>query len=304
MNDISIIILNYNSSDFTIKCVESIIKHTAVSIKYDIIIVDNNSRIEEYDKIVYLDNAVNIKLIRSNVNLGFGGGNTLGYEYSNSKYIFFLNNDCELVNDNISILYNFMERNPNVALCSGQMYSPEMKLMKSVNYIPTLSLKLLGNSTLRYFKPEKYPSTKKEYFSPIKVESLAGASMFFRTEHFTNIGGFDLDYFLYCEEEDLAQELSKKDYDTYLVPEAKYIHHLSKSTELNYKSEREFFISLMHFFRKHNNILIYNLLKLFYFIKLLRKFYKSTKYIKLAFFVIAGASQKHSLRHEQTINKG
>jgi GT2 family glycosyltransferase len=300
MKDVSVIILNYNSSEFTLKCVESIITHTSHEIDYEIIVVDNNSTKNEYKKLLALDEIPTVKLVPSKINLGFSGGNTFGFQYSSGKYLFFLNNDCEFNNDNILYLSEFMKNNKSVGLCSGQMYSPDKKMMKSINYLPTLSLKILGNSTMRLFNKEKYPDYKCEYEEPIRVQCLAGASMFFDRKIFCEIGGFDLSYFLYCEEEDLAKALENYGYDVYLIPSAKFTHHLSKSTTLNYKSEREFYISLMYYFRKHNNYINYLFLKKFYFLKLLRKFYKAGKYAHLAFFVLMGAPQKKSLRYEQT----
>lgn len=299
MKDISVIILNYNSGDYTVKCAESILEKTSSELNYEIIIVDNNSKNDEYEKIKHLDNHENISVYRSKINLGFSGGNMFGYQFADAKYIFFLNNDCELVNDNLAILYDFMEKNPKTGLCAGQMYDADLKLMKSINYLPSLSLKVLGNSTMRLFKPENYPKMNLEYSKPLKVESLAGAAMFFRDKAFCEIGAFDLNYFIYCEEEDLGMKLKFADYQVHLIPEAKYIHYLSKSTGLNYKAEREFYISLMYFYRKYNNSPKYLALKFFYFIKLARKFYKDAKFLKLAFLALAGGPQKYSLRHEQ-----
>jgi len=304
MNDISIIILNYNSSEYTIKCIESIRRITNKSLKYEIIVVDNNSTTPEFNKMSYLQNFENIKILKSKINLGFSGGNTFGFQFTNSKYIYFLNNDCELINDNLYILYTFMEENNSVGLCSGQMYSADLKIMKTINYLPTISLKLFGNSTLRFINKDKYPNYKMEFDKPLKVESLAGASLFFRTKAFCKIGGFDLNYFLFCEEEEIGFKLKKNAIETYLVPEAKFIHYLSKSTNPSYKTEREFYISLMYYFRKNYKYPIYLGLKILYFFKLLRKFYKNIKYLKLSLFILLENGMVKSIRHEQSINCG
>lgn len=84
--------LNYNNSDDTIDCVESIRKKTKYK-NYEIIIVDNNSRKEEFEKLKNLK--VN-KLYRNNENLGFCGGNNLGIKISSGDYIVFLNNDTKV----------------------------------------------------------------------------------------------------------------------------------------------------------------------------------------------------------------
>ena len=45
--DLSIIIINFNTSKYTINCIESIISNTAKGIAYEIIVIDNNSKIED-----------------------------------------------------------------------------------------------------------------------------------------------------------------------------------------------------------------------------------------------------------------
>ena len=45
---VSIITINYNSSSFTIKLVESIFKNVSKLIDYEIIITDNSSKISDY----------------------------------------------------------------------------------------------------------------------------------------------------------------------------------------------------------------------------------------------------------------
>ena len=79
MNDkkfqVAIIILNYNSSDYTLDCVKSIRENSPKKITHQILIVDNNSSNEEYGKLNILSEQEDIKIIRSDVNLGFAGGN-------------------------------------------------------------------------------------------------------------------------------------------------------------------------------------------------------------------------------------
>ena len=48
MFDIAIILINYNSSQHTINCVQSILEKTSKSVSYQIIITDNCSEIADY----------------------------------------------------------------------------------------------------------------------------------------------------------------------------------------------------------------------------------------------------------------
>ena len=48
MIDVSCILINYNSSHYTIPCVKSIIENTENTIVYEIIVIDNASTLEDY----------------------------------------------------------------------------------------------------------------------------------------------------------------------------------------------------------------------------------------------------------------
>ena len=98
-NDVAIILINYNSSNYSIDCIESIISNTNNKLNYQIIVIDNASGTKDYknlkNKLASFDK--NIFLFRSRINLGFSGGNMLGVQFSNARYYFFLNNDCILI---------------------------------------------------------------------------------------------------------------------------------------------------------------------------------------------------------------
>jgi len=300
---VSVIIINFNSSSFTINCIDSILSKTNKELKYEIIIVDNNSKQDDFLTLKeYCNQLTNVSLIRSKLNLGFSGGNMLGVQYAESEYLFFLNNDTLLQNDCLQLLLNFMQHNQNVGVCTAQMYDQNNNFHCSFGYFPSLGLKLLGSSALRILEPNLYPSKRKVYTQPIQVQLVTGAAMFVNYHHFAKVGGFDTNYFLYCEEEDLAMKLKKKGFAAYLVPEAKFIHFMGKSTERNYNIEKEYYISLFYYLSKNQNFISYNLLKLYYFIKMILKFYKGSFYIKMAFAILFKSSIKNSLRHQNQLS--
>jgi GT2 family glycosyltransferase len=131
--------------------------------------------------------------------------------------------------------------------------------------------------------------------------------MFIRASCFEEIGGFDTNYFLYCEEEDIALRLSRNGYQTYLVPEAKYRHFENKSStsdnSIRLPYLKEFYISFLYYYSKNYSVPYRMAIQTLYFFKLLRKFYKNWGYAELAFFVAGGAHLKHSLRFKQKISQ-
>ena len=120
--EVSIITINYNSSIFTVKLVNSILEKVDPTIQYEIIIIDNASNKEDYERLISnLPTDRRIKVQRNQVNNGFSGGNMDGYEQSLGKYLLFINNDCECKNDVVSPLVSFMSKNKNIGLLTGKV---------------------------------------------------------------------------------------------------------------------------------------------------------------------------------------
>ncbi len=303
--NVAVILINYNSSQYTLDCVKSIQKYSA-AISYQIIIIDNNSRVEEFEKLIALRDHKEITLIRSKLNVGFSGANMMGVQVANANYYYFLNNDTILLNDCLGVLSAFMDSNPDAANCSGEMFNAHNQYEYNFRYFPTLTLKLFGSGLLRLFNPRKFPDKYKRLEKPTRVDLVNGSSMFMRAISFEEIGGFDTNYFLYCEEEDIALRLSRKGHYTYLVPEAKYQHFENKSStsdsSIRLPFLKEFYISFLYYYSKNYNVPYRMGIQVLYFFKLLRKFYKNIGYVELAFFVAGGAHLKHSLRFKQNIS--
>jgi GT2 family glycosyltransferase len=295
--DVAVVIINYNSSGFTLDCVRSIVSQTASETSYQIVIVDNASRSEEVEKLKALDSEPDLQVIYSEENLGFGRGNMLGADMADARYLFFLNNDCVLLNDCLTILKDFCGRQPSVGLCGAQLYSENHERIRSFGYLPTAALKFLGPAVLRLFDPGRYPKREKKYQAPVKVELVSGSGLFFSEAAFREIGGFDPNLFFYCEEEDMGQRLQDHALDVYFVPEAKYIHFIGGSSSENFVMLQEYYISLMYFFRKHYSALAYFFLKLFYSFRFLKKSLKNKRYLPFVGFILRGAPMKSSLRY-------
>ena len=297
MYDVAVILINYNSSIYTINCIQSIQYHTNIDIQYTIIVVDNNSEHNDLKAIEEFCMGENITLVKSNVNTGFGGGNMLGYNLVKAKYYFFLNNDCMLLNDNLYKLYQFMENTDDAAMCIGQMFNSEEQFHTSFNYTPHIINKFFGNTVARLIHPNHYPK-KQIYYSPIEVPQIYGAAMFIRGKYFEQIKGFDNNIFLYAEEEDIALGLRKLGYKFYLIPEAKFIHHVGKSSSRNLQFEKEFYLSTLYVLRKHYSILHFKALQFVYLYKVFRRGFKNNGYWHIFWFILKGASIKESLKYK------
>ena len=90
---VSVIIINYNTFQLTCDCISSVLKHTKM-VSYEIVLVDNAST--ERNPALFLEKFPSIKLVKSEKNLGFAGGNNLGINIATGDYFFLINNDTEI----------------------------------------------------------------------------------------------------------------------------------------------------------------------------------------------------------------
>lgn len=298
MKLISIIIINYNTAKLTLKCIKSISDYTKKEINYEIVIVDNNSELDDYFHLKNnLPKTPNITLQRSIINTGFGGGNMFGAQFCNSEYILFLNNDAFFTNDCLSIMYDYMKSNPETGVCTAQNYDENNKSVPSFDHFKGIRKLLFGRSFLEKFSKKNHPKRSKNYSSPIHVDFVNGAFMFFKSEVFAKSGGFDTNIFLYFEEMDICYRLKKLGYKSTLIPKAKITHYQGSSTSKNIQTKKEGLISHMYVINKNYGTLKYLFIKHYYCVTFLFKIKKWN----LLPIVFRGISLSKSIKSEQQI---
>ena len=228
----------------------------------------------------------------------------LGARALAADYYLFLNNDCEFLNDVLGILAGFMDTHPQVALCGARMFDAKGKPRSSFGYFPSLPLALFGSSVLRLFHPRRYPSRRKTYRQPVEVSVVTGAAMFVRATVLQALGGLDTGYFLYCEEEDFAWRIRQAGWQAYHVPEAQIRHAggaSSKARGLQTALQREYYISLFRYLRKHHGPAYAFVFRVLVAAKLLRRVLLGRVPLGLLQFVLRGAPMSESLRYRQEL---
>ena len=123
LKSLSIIIVNYNNYELTNECINSVL-NTVKNLEYEIIVVDNNSPNDSYDKIYEKFGEVeNVTVIKSKENAGFGAGNNLGAEKAIGEYLLFLNPDILVIDNAIEKMLNTIKDNQDIGLLSGKFSS-------------------------------------------------------------------------------------------------------------------------------------------------------------------------------------
>lgn len=298
MKDISVIIINYNTASYTLECIQSVIEKTDKRLAYDIIVVDNNSKLDDYQLLKQnFPKADNISLHRSVINTGFGGGNMHGVQFANSKYLLFLNNDAFLQNDCLSILYQYMESHPTVGVSTAQNYDEHGTHVASFDHDKGIRKLIFGRSFLEKNFSNDHPKRKKEYVEPVSVNFVNGAFMFFRSDVFAKVGGFDTNIFLYFEEMDICYRMRQLGLESVLVPQAKITHYQGASTGSSKIISKEGLISFFYVIKKNRSYLTYIFIRIYYCLTFL---IKPRKWFLLP-LVFKGTHLSESLKQKQQI---
>ncbi len=306
--DVTCILINYNTSKYTLACIKSILENTKPPIKFEIIIVDNASERGDYEKLANEISTMGqekIKLVRSKINTGFGGGNMMGVQNSeNCKYYAFINNDTLLKSADIfKNLIAFMDANPDAGVCSPQMLYENGNFRKTLDHFSSPFREIFKRGTLEFLWPKRYPNRKKTYSIPIKVDYIQGAFMFVKASCFEKAGGFDTNLFLYYEEADLCRRLLKEqNKQTFLIPSLQYIHFESMSSSKNLKTKVEQKISLFYYIRKHFGWLAYKILQLYFSVHYFFSSIIKPKYWPLFILIVTGMPLSKSLKQKQQLH--
>lgn len=224
--DLSIIIVNWRSAEFTNQCVASIRQHTS-GLAYEIIVVDNAS-FDGCDKILR-ERAPEVIYRQSQKNIGFAKANNLGFETAQGANLLFLNPDTVVVGSAIVCLHDVLRRLPGAGAVGGRLLNGDGTIQTScIQAFPTIVNQMLASD----FLVNKWPEAGMWGAAPLyrrnpepdEVQVISGACLMVRREVFEKIGGFSEDYFMYAEDLDLCYKIRRAGWKNYYVPEAAVIH--------------------------------------------------------------------------------
>lgn len=219
--DVSIISLNYNGFELTSAMIESLKRN--VSLDFELIIVDNASR--EDEAAMLRDRYPELKLVRSDKNLGFAGGNNLGIREATGRYLFFLNNDTELEDDSLRYLVERMDSDPSIGVaCPKIRFFYGERLIQFAGYTPLSKIRL--SNSLIGFKCRDDGSFDQSCDSPY----AHGAAMMVRREVLDMAGLMYEKYFLYYEELDWSERIRKAGWRIVYEPRCCVFHKESATT--------------------------------------------------------------------------
>ena len=164
---VSVIIVSYNTRDYTVKALESALKSQGFKKgEIEVIMIDNHS---PDDSVSYVQkNLSSVKVIANKDNRGFGGGNNQGASIARGKYLLLLNPDAFLASGSLRIMIDLMETRPDVVSVGPQLRYPDGALQQSAGYLPT---PLRVTAWMLWL--DKLPLVKRLFPDPYHVFDLA-----------------------------------------------------------------------------------------------------------------------------------
>jgi GT2 family glycosyltransferase len=257
MNEISadIIIVNYNCTDYTIRCIDSIKRHTQ-SCWTSIIVIDNNSN-DIPDRIA--ESFPDIQLIKNSRNIGFGKAINYGLKLSKLKYTILINPDALIPDESLFDVINYLEKHKEIAVAGPKILEWNGNIQGSARRFPTAWTSICGRkSPLTRMSPGN-SITRREFIcfngekhKPQTVDWVSGACMIIRRDAIKQVGGFDSRFFMYWEDADLCKRLKKLGWKIVYYPKAQVYHQTGKSSATRpVRSIYHFHKSCYYYFRKH-----------------------------------------------------
>lgn len=125
----SIIIVNYNGKHFLQECLTSVFQINFPKNKYEIIMVDNDSKDDSVDYVI--KNFPQVKIVQSSSNLGFAGGCNLGVKNALGEFIVFLNTDTKVEKGWLKALTESIKSDKYIAAVNSKLllYYPFFELV-------------------------------------------------------------------------------------------------------------------------------------------------------------------------------
>lgn len=220
--EVSVITINYNGLEDTCTLIESI----PFNENMEVIVVDNASNNQEADLIV--QRYPQVKVIKSERNLGFAGGNNLGILAAQGKYLFLVNNDTVFKNFSVQGLIDKMGSSSEIGIVC-----PKIRFAWGNNPIQYTGYTPLSRITVRNRAIGFGENDHGQYDTAHPTPYAHGAAMLIRRDAIDKVGLMPDCYFLYYEELDWSMMFTRAGYQIWYEPTCTIYHKESQTTGQN-----------------------------------------------------------------------
>ncbi len=223
------VIPNYNGGDLVLRCIESVLKQTYANV--ETVIVDNASTDGSLDKI--RKKFPDLKIIETGYNAGWGIACNIGMKSAPSDFVALINNDALLEPKCVEEMVKALELNPRYGSCATRIL-----LLKQKNRIEACGLSIYwdgsscGRGRLR---------SAKTFMKTEEVFCANDCCCLYRREMIEDIGDYDPDFFIYCDETDMGWKHQLAGWKCVYAPNA-VVYHAHSRTAGSYSSFKAYHV--------------------------------------------------------------
>jgi GT2 family glycosyltransferase len=231
MNDVLIIIVNWNTRQLLKNCLLSI-KQNAKTTRYKICVVDNGSSDGSVEmlKAEFTD----VILIENNENKGFAAANNQAMDFVDCKYYLLLNSDTLFLDDALDKMVLFAESQKNIAILSPKLIMANGNVQISYGKFVTLWNSILLNLKLK----QRFNKNNANLLKSIDVDYTIGACMLVLQEAVRQVGKLDQSYFYYGEDMDWCFRMHKAGWRVVYLADTQIVHLVNSSGSVKYGASR------------------------------------------------------------------
>jgi GT2 family glycosyltransferase len=221
--DLSVVIVNWNTSELLIQCLESIFNAES-SLTFEVVVVDNGSTDNSVQAVS--NRFPQVRIIANDRNFGFAMANNQGIRIGNARYYLILNSDTIVRPGSLDKLVHYADEHLEAGMVGPKLLNMDGTLQESWAEFPSFWSEITGQPVRK-----RYPIGDPCF--AYDVDSILGACMLVREEVVRSIGMLDEEYFMYSEEIDWCFRIKRGGWRIHYYPESEMFHIGGASASMN-----------------------------------------------------------------------
>jgi len=253
--DISVVIVGWNARHYLELCLNSLYEAPPRR-SMEVLVVDNASSDGSSEMIQ--SRFPQVKLIRSEENLGFAKGNNVAIRQCQGRYIALVNPDVIVFPGCLDALADYLDQNPKVGNVGPRVLNPDMSMQSTCRRFPTLWNNFCTTTRLeKLCKNSRFFAGEHMFYFPhdreLPVDVLVGCFSMIRRETFDEVGLLDENLFMYGDDVDWCRRARNAGWQVVFYPGGRAIHDRGKITapfpvRFAVAQQR----SILYYWRKHH----------------------------------------------------
>jgi GT2 family glycosyltransferase len=247
---VSILIVNWNTREAILRCLDALPASIDAQLKYEVIVVDNGSVDGSAEA---LQKRSDIALISNDENRGFAAAVNQAYARSSGEFVLLLNSDVDLTVGSLSALTQFLLDRPHVAGVGPLYLNPDGSPQPFHFRLPTFAALLANGSQLvRRIMPgstrilRDYRMLDDDFSAPLRVPQPSASCLLLRRSCLLDGVVFDERYPIFFNDVMLARRLSDRGLELWVTPDSVVVHEAhSSARQLGKALRRQYLASIV-----------------------------------------------------------